>query len=76
LWEPVLTEDAALISQARLLRKDVKHILTHRILFADFYFFETDTPPTLPDEYIWVEESDLDQYALPRLIEILLKSLP
>ncbi|MBQ6750311.1 MAG: A/G-specific adenine glycosylase [Bacteroidaceae bacterium] len=76
LWEPVLTEDTALISQARLLRKDVKHILTHRILFADFYFFETDTPPTLPDEYIWVEESDLDQYALPRLIEILLKSLP
>ena len=32
--------------------------------------------PTLPDEYIWVKESDLDQYALPRLIEILLEQVP
>ena len=58
------------------LKKNVKHVLTHRILLADFYLWETDTFPSLPDEYIWVEESDLDQYALPRLIEILLKSLP
>lgn len=61
---------------AVLLAKDVKHILTHRILFADFYLLETATPPTLPDEYIWVNEADLDQYALPRLVEILLASLP
>ena len=59
-----------------LLAKDVKHVLTHRILLADFYLLETDTFPTLPDEYIWVNENDLEQYAVPRLIEILLEKLP
>ena len=59
-----------------LLAKNVKHVLTHRILLADFYLWETDSFPTLPDEYIWVKESDLDQYAVPRLIEILLERLP
>ena len=73
LWEPVAfpPQEGAL-----LLAKNVKHVLTHRILLADFYLWETDTFPTLPDEYIWVEESDLDQYAVPRLIEILLERLP
>ena len=56
--------------------RNVKHVLTHRILLADFYLLETDTVPTLPDEYLWVKESDLDQYALPRLIEILLEQVP
>ena len=59
-----------------LLAKDVKHVLTHRILLADFYLLETKTFPTLPDEYIWVNENDLEQYAVPRLIEILLEKLP
>ena len=61
---------------AILLAQNVKHVLTHRILLADFYLWETDTFPSLPDEYIWVEESDLDQYAVPRLVEILLGKLP
>ena len=59
-----------------LLAKNVKHVLTHRILLADFYLLETDTPPTLPKEYIWVNEADLDQYAVPRLVEILFALLP
>ena len=58
-----------------MIAKDVKHVLTHRILLADFYLLETETSPTLPDEYIWVEEDKLDQYAVPRLIEILLEKL-
>jgi len=89
LWEPLLlTDDMAtsalpppdtvcqLQSQAVLLLQDVKHVLTHRILFADFYFLQTDLPPQLPSAYTWISESDIDTYALPRLIEILLKSLP
>jgi len=60
---------------AVLIAKDVKHVLTHRILLADFYLLETEISPTLPDEYIWVEEENLDQYAVPRLIEILLEKL-
>ncbi|MBR1668094.1 MAG: A/G-specific adenine glycosylase [Bacteroidaceae bacterium] len=76
LWEPLLTEDTDLLSQARLLCKDVKHVLTHRILLADFYLWETDTRPTLPEEYVWMDESDMDQYAVPRLIEILFSKIP
>lgn len=71
LWEPVLSDEPTLLKQARLLRKDVKHVLTHRILLADFYLLETDRPPALDDEYIWIDESELDQYAVPRLIELL-----
>ena len=73
LWEPFLTTDSPLLTRATLLCKDVKHILTHRILLADFYFLEVQEPPTLPDDYIWVEETDLDRYAFPRLIELLLE---
>jgi len=78
LWEPYNVADAIpLWGQGTvLLAKDVKHILTHRILLTDFYLLETDTQPTLSDEYIWVNENDLDQYAVPRLIEILLEQLP
>ena len=78
LWEPYNVADAIpLWGQGTvLLAKDVKHVLTHRILLADFYLLETDTYPTLPEEYIWVEENDLEQYAVPRLIEILLEKLP
>lgn len=76
LWEPLLTEDSSLLSQAMLLCKEVKHVLTHRILLADFYFLAAKTPPKLPDEYIWVDEADLDLYAQPRLIEILLEKVP
>lgn len=73
LWEVVTP---VTIPGARLLRKDVKHVLTHRILLADFYYLETTEPPTLPEGYIWVDENDLDQYAFPRLLEILFESLP
>ena len=73
LYEPWLTDIAP--SGAVLLRQNVKHVLTHRILYADFYLLETEEKPTLPSDYIWIPESDIDDYALPRLIEILLDSL-
>lgn len=59
-----------------LLRRNFKHVLTHRILLADFYLLETDSKPTLPDGYVWIREHDVERYAVPRLIEILLESLP
>ena len=55
-----------------LLAKDVKHVLTHRILLSDFYLLETDQRPQLSDDYIWIQESDIEQYGVPRLIEIML----
>lgn len=71
LWEPVLADDCGMLSGAKLLRKDVKHVLTHRILLADFYLLEAEAFPALPEGYIWIDESELDQYAVPRLIELL-----
>ena len=64
------SEDSRLI----LLRKDVKHVLTHRILLADFYLLETDRQPALPPDYRWIAETDLARYAVPRLVELLLEA--
>ena len=63
------------IINCQLLAKQVKHVLTHRILYADFYLLEVSEKPLLPADYIWIPEADIDNYALPRLIEILLDSL-
>ncbi len=56
-----------------LLAKDVKHVLTHRILLSDFYLLETDQRPQLSNDYIWIREYDIEQYGVPRLIEIMLE---
>ena len=77
LWEPMLVDaESAVPPTASLLRQNVKHVLTHRVLYADFYLLETDKRPKLPSDYIWIDESALDNYALPRLIEVLLSFLP
>ena len=76
LWEPVLVEaDSVIPPTAQLLRKNVKHVLTHRVLYADFYLLETNEKPEIPSDYIWIPESEIDHYALPRLIENLLNDI-
>ena len=45
LYEPWLTE--AVPPGAILLRQGVKHVLTHRILYADFYLWEPAEQPVL-----------------------------
>ena len=55
--------------------KGVKHVLTHQVLTADFYLWETETKPELPEDYIWIKEEDIDNYGIPRLIDKLLKKL-
>ena len=57
------------------LKRNVKHVLTHRVLYADFYLWETNEKPTLPERYFWIDESDIDRYAVPRLVELLLEAL-
>lgn len=74
LYEPWLTEQVP--PAAMLLCKDVKHVLTHRVIYADFYQLVCNERPQLPDDYFWIRESDVDDYAIPRLIEILLKRIP
>ncbi len=66
---PLLTE--RVLCGAVLLRQNVRHVLTHRVLYADFWLWEPAERPLLPEGYFWTPESDLDRYAVPRLIEIL-----
>lgn len=76
LYEPLLIENGQwtvdncelCIANCQLLRKKQKHVLTHRIIYADFYLWEPDERPKLPEGYFWVPESDLDQYGVPRLV--------
>lgn len=78
LWEPYLNDKGERINDkdVLLIKKNVRHVLTHQVITADFYLLETETRPMLPDGYIWISESDFEDYAKPRLIEILLESLP
>ena len=51
LWEPPLFEDAPLpqwSGHLKQLATGVKHVLTHRILLADFYLLDTDQRPRNP----------------------------
>jgi len=76
LWEPYLEEgDFKGFPGMKLVRKEVRHQLTHRTLIADFYLLDCDEKPTLTDDYIWIPEAGLDKLAKPRLIEILLNEL-
>ena len=61
--------------EGRLIAKGVKHVLTHQVLTADLYLWETKERPALPDDYIWIKETDIDNYGIPRLVDILLSKL-
>ena len=83
LYEPLLTDalpsDSAtgtlVPRDAVLLRQGLKHILTHRVLYADFWLWQPAERPLLPEDYFWVPESDVDRYAVPRLIEKMLEEV-
>lgn len=76
LWEPLFVEGWTDTPQgAAVIASDVKHVLTHQRLRAKFILQETTERPELPTDYIWVEEDSLDDYAKPRLFEILLHQL-
>lgn len=74
LWEPWVTREVP--DGATLLRSRVKHQLTHRTLYADFYLWEPAARPDLPEGYVWIPETGLSRYAKPRLFESLLTILP
>ena len=76
LWEPLSINDKRDLPEAAVqLKSDVRHQLTHRTILADFYLLETEKEPTLPEGYIWIDETELDHYGKPRLFEILLQEL-
>ncbi len=78
LWEPPVYEDCPLPcfdGQLTLVQQGVRHVLTHRIIVADFYVLEAVGQPGLPDGYVWVDEEEAERYAVPRLMEKLLALL-
>lgn len=76
LWEPLLFEgDMPKMKGLQCLKQGVKHVLTHRILLADFFLLETDRRLELPPGYIWIPEDDIDCYGVPRLVELLLDAV-
>ena len=85
LWQPLLIEDEKNVDtvlsglrksgQLTLLARGVKHVLTHRIIMADFYLLESPMKPSLPDGYRWIPEDQIDRYALPRLVERLVEAV-
>lgn len=78
--KPLLVKGASEIprlasSQCRLVAKDVRHVLTHQRLLADLYLWTPERRPALPEGYQWVDEERLDDYAKPRLVELLLERI-
>ena len=86
LWEPLVIEHESAercdkwpdwLDKGRLqpLKQGFRHQLTHRTLLTDFYLYEADRLPSLPDGYRWIKERDLAKVAKPRLFELLLEQL-
>lgn len=89
LYEPLLIDSGQLtmdhwavqnnfklsIVNCQLLAKQVKHVLTHRVIYADFWLWEPQERPTLPDGYFWIKEENIDNYGVPRLVELLLEEV-
>lgn len=61
--------------QYTILQRGVKHVLTHRVLLADFALLQSEEQPPLPSDYIWVDEAVLGDYAVPRLVEHLYRQV-
>lgn len=53
---------------------DHRHQLTHQRLHADLYLLESAQRP--PVDGLWIQETERSQYAVPRLVEELLKLVP
>ncbi|MBR1400010.1 MAG: A/G-specific adenine glycosylase [Prevotella sp.] len=92
LWEPLLIEDqqtddqalSALSAMLTPLRSGIRHVLTHRVIIADFYLLEVAEKKQLPETvvtllsaqgYQWVKEASIADYAVPRLVEKLLEAV-
>ena len=79
LWEPYLCPPEELPQDLgaplHLLQRGVRHQLTHRLVVCDFFLCLPDSTPKLPDDFLWVDEEALDDYAKPRLVEKLFEAV-
>lgn len=57
----------------RLLSKNIKHVLSHRILYANFYEITLpENEQILPDN-LKISTAEIEQYAVPKLIHLFLE---
>lgn len=56
------------------LTRQCKHVLTHRVIWADCYWVTYPHPLPLPPGFIVVQPEELERYAMPRLLLRFLKS--
>lgn len=56
----------------RLHSQGVRHVLSHQNLLTDFYEVEIDEKAEIPS-FLRIAQTELDSYALPRLLILLLK---
>lgn len=90
LWQPLLLEDLLQQSiepsseyqtlqkhypQAVQVVKELKHLLTHRTIFANLFFIRLEKEINLPEPYQWVKENEIEQYAHSRLVELLIEKV-
>lgn len=71
LYEPLVMPEPI----GQLIKSGVRHQLTHRLLIANFYLWEPKERPELPEGYFWVKETELDNYAKPRLFVLLIEEI-
>lgn len=54
---------------------EIKHVLSHQVLYATFYKVEIDRPGKALADYLPIRQETIDNYAVPRLIQLYLESL-
>jgi A/G-specific adenine glycosylase len=57
----------------RLLQQGVKHVLSHRILYTDFYEIVLPTDTRSFSSYQKIKEKEIGEYAFPRLLQLLIE---
>lgn len=55
------------------MRSEMKHVLSHRVIYARFYELEIKEIPPALAAYLAIPESDLEKYAVSRLIGLYLE---
>lgn len=73
----VLTQKPAWCGRAKLaaVATPVKHVLSHRIIWAQLYRVKLPPSAEVPSEFLRVKKSSLDAYAVPRLVQKLLERI-
>lgn len=76
-WKELLSLFGNTVPVLRCLRKEVRHVLSHRVIHASFWSMECEEDLTLEScrDYFWVRREELDKYAVSRLISLLFEEI-